>query len=305
MRKNLRIGTRDSALAMWQAHLVAEEIEKSGFKTELVAVKSPGDKDLQTPLHQFGSTGIFTKILDDALLRRDVDLAVHSLKDYPTQGLPEITLPAVLARGPHEDILVYNKAPEDWQAGEEIMIATGSIRRIAQWKHRYPHHQTTGLRGNVQTRLKKLRQENWHGAIFARAGLQRVKLLPQNHRILDWMLPAPAQGCVAATCLKDDEPTVQVLRKINHRNSDICAQAERLVLNRVEGGCSAPVGALAKISAGKLFLSAAVLSLDGTEKIEAQAQGSSDKWQSIAEKVANSLLDQGASRIMATLRNND
>ena len=300
--KKIRIGTRDSALALWQARKVATALEAIGQETELVAVKSAGDLDLNTPLNQFGTTGVFTKILDDALLDSRVDIAVHSLKDYPTQAPEGIVMAAVLERGPVHDILVH-KGNTDFLNSEEAQIATGSIRRIAQWQSRYPKHQNPNLRGNVQTRLRKLEEGDWNGAIFAKAGLERLGLLPKNHLVLDWMIPAPAQGIVGITCLSADGQMLQTLQKINHDITALRAKVERDFLRRVEGGCSAPVGAYAEILEDKLSLHSGVFSLDGSEKVILENTVPLSAASELGIKLADEALSKGAAAIMDNLKN--
>lgn len=298
--KKIRIGTRDSALALWQARKVATALEKLSIPSELVEVKSAGDLDLHTPLNQFGSTGIFTKILDDALYRGEIDLAVHSLKDYPTQAPDGIIMAAVLERGSVHDVLVY-KRNLDFLNSEQAKVATGSIRRVAQWKSRYPRHENPNLRGNVQTRLSKLEQGDWNGAIFAQAGLERLGLLPKNHLVLNWMIPAPAQGIIGISCLEKDQESQRILQKINHQETALRAKLERDFLWRVEGGCSAPVGAYAEIKGSKLSLECAVFSLDGKEKVIVQNTVPLNAAADLGIKLADEALHQGAAAIMDKL----
>ena len=185
--KTLRIWTRDSQLALWQAHRVGDLLEASQLKTQLVTTKSAGDLNLTQPIYAMGIQGVFTKALDIALLENRIDLAVHSLKDVPTK-LPEgLQLVAVLERGSALDVLVQTNKVDLQQA---CTIATGSIRRKAQWLHRYPHHHMVNLRGNVQTRMDKLFSSNWEGAVFAKAGLERVELLGYHFQELKWNYPA-------------------------------------------------------------------------------------------------------------------
>ncbi|MCR9154557.1 MAG: hydroxymethylbilane synthase [Bacteroidetes bacterium] len=298
----LRIGTRDSALALWQAKRVASLLNDQGLETELVPLKSSGDIDLKTPLHQFGSTGVFTKILDDALLEEEVDIAVHSLKDYPTQAPNGIVMAAVLERGAVNDILVH-KGDTSFLEKEEAQIATGSIRRIAQWKSRYPNHSNPNLRGNVQTRLAKLRDGNWDGAIFAKAGLERLGLLPQHYLELDWMIPAPAQGIIGITCRVDDAKSKAILAAINHEATALQAQVERNFLKQVEGGCSAPVGAHAVQVDSKLSLRAGVFSLDGSNKVILENTVPLEAASELGINLANEALNQGAKAIMDKIKN--
>ncbi|MDX1782745.1 MAG: hydroxymethylbilane synthase, partial [Aequorivita vladivostokensis] len=194
MKKTIRIGTRDSELALWQANTVKSKLEALGYTTQLVPVKSEGDLVLDKPLYEMGITGIFTKTLDVAMIKGTVDIAVHSMKDVPTQLPNGIVQTAVLARASSEDILV-TKNVIDFE--KPCTIATGSLRRQAQWLNRYPHHKVVDLRGNVNTRLQKLSDDDWQGAIFAKAGLQRLGYVSEAHIIspsfggvgeaLDWM----------------------------------------------------------------------------------------------------------------------
>lgn len=302
MKKPLRIGTRDSKLALWQAKQVQAALQAIGQECELVPVKSPGDIDLTTPLHQFGTTGIFTKILDDALFEDKIDIAVHSLKDYPTQSPEGLRIAAVLERGPHQDILVHKGKLDFMENGKAATIATGSIRRIAQWKSRFPHHENTNLRGNVQTRLRKLEESDWQGAIFARAGLQRVNLLPENHINLDWMIPAPAQGVVGIGCCEKDGDIIELLDKINHSDTFFTATLERQFLRTVEGGCSAPVGALALMNKGMIKLKAGVFELDGSDKVVMERAMPIAEAEWFGKILAEEALDHGAREIMEKIK---
>ena len=200
MSKTIRIGTRDSQLALWQAKTVQEQLEHLGHKTKLVPVKSTGDLMLNQPIYELGITGVFTRTLDIALLNEEIDIAVHSLKDVPTLLPKGIVQAAVLKRGNVRDTLVFKKN-EEFLAQENAIIATGSLRRKAQWLNRYATHTIVGLRGNVNTRLQKLENNSdWNGAIFAAAGLGRIGLTPQNAVNLEWMVPAPAQGAIMIAC---------------------------------------------------------------------------------------------------------
>jgi len=299
--KTLRIGTRDSALAVWQAKKVATALETQGHKTQLIEVKSKGDLDLKTPLNQFGSTGIFTKILDDALYAGKVDLAVHSLKDYPTNAPKGIIMAALMERGPVEDILVH-KGELQFLEQKNGQVATGSIRRIAQWKRRYPSHENPNLRGNVQTRLQKLATNDWHGAIFAKAGLERLGILPEHYSILDWMIPAPAQGIMGITCLSEDLDVLEILASINHTETALRAKVERDFLNRVEGGCSAPVGAYAEIQNDELSLKTGVFSLDGKKAVLLENTVPLNEAETLGIKMADQALAQGAAAILENIK---
>src|SRR5690606_2832229 len=203
MSKTIRIGTRDSELALWQANTVSKKLNDLGYKTEIISVKSDGDIILDKPLYELGITGIFTKTLDVAMISGKIDIAVHSMKDVPT-ALPQgIVQAAVLPRANVVDILVH-KGSTDFLQSHGI-IATGSLRRKAQWLHKYPSHQVEDLRGNVNTRMQKLKDNPWNGAIFAAAGLERINLKPTEYINLEWMIPAPAQGAMLVVAMHDDD----------------------------------------------------------------------------------------------------
>ena len=210
MNKVIRIGTRDSQLALWQAHTVENQLQALGYKTQIVPVKSVGDLKLDTPLYELGITGIFTKTLDVAMLNNTVDIAVHSLKDVPTALPKGIVQAAVLKRASTLDILV-TKEVVDYKM--PLTIATGSLRRKAQWLHKYPTHTVVDLRGNVNTRLQKLQDNSWQGAIFAKAGLERIDVLPSRYTSLDWMTPAPAQGAMTIVALEKDPFCIEASSK--------------------------------------------------------------------------------------------
>jgi hydroxymethylbilane synthase len=228
MSKVIKIGTRDSELALWQAHTVQNKLHDLGFKTEIIAVKSTGDLILDKPLYELGITGIFTKTLDIAMLKGEVDIAVHSMKDVPTALPIGIVQAAVLERANTLDILVH-KGNLDFLDADGT-IASGSLRRKAQWLNKYPSHNVEDLRGNVNTRMQKLKDNNWNGAIFAAAGLERINLKPDTFLNLDWMIPAPAQGAMVVVVMEKDEFTKEALAKLNHKESEICTHIERQFL---------------------------------------------------------------------------
>ena len=298
--KVIRIGTRDSELALWQANTVKDQLEALGNKTVLIPVKSTGDLILDKPLYELGITGIFTKTLDVAMLKGDIDIAVHSLKDVPTK-LPEgIVQAAVLERGNFYDILAY-KGNQEFLAQREATIATGSLRRKAQWLNRYPTHTVVGLRGNVNSRHEKLEQSDWNGAIFAAAGLERIALEPENTIGLTWMLPAPAQGAVMIAAMENDEFVRAACEELNHRPTEICTTLEREFLRILEGGCSAPIGALALINEEEITLKGVLLSLDGTKKLEVEKTAVLGKHEGLPQSCADQILNRGGKRIMKEL----
>lgn len=299
----LKIGTRDSELATWQAKTVANLLNKEGIQTEIVFIKSEGDLDLTTPLTEMGGKGVFTKALDDALINKQIDLAVHSFKDLPTENPLPLKVSAVLEREDPRDALV---APdgieflEDESAG--VVIATGSNRRKAQWLHKYPNHTITNIRGNVNTRLRKVSENSWAGAIFAAAGLKRIRLDHHITQYLDWMVPAPAQGAMAVMIREDDHENYEITRSLNHAETELCTTIERDLLNEMEAGCSAPVGAFAWVDGDQLILHAVALKTDGSIQYDIEKSVSVENSKNIGREAAKELLSQGADRIIEDLR---
>ena len=283
MNRQIRIGTRDSQLALWQAN----------------TVKSTGDLVLNKPLYELGITGIFTKTLDVAMLNGSIDIAVHSMKDVPTLLPKGIIQTAVLERASSLDILVTKGAP-DFE--EECTIASGSLRRRAQWLHRYPHHKVVGLRGNVNTRLRKLENSDWQGAIFAKAGLERIKALPENHIDLNWMIPAPAQGAMVVVALKKDDFCIEVTSKLNVTNTQISTHIEREFLSVLEGGCSAPIGALAEVIGTEIHFKGTLCSLDGTTKLDIDKTISIENYKDFGTKCAEKLLTDRGKEIIESIK---
>jgi len=302
MSKIIRIGTRDSELALYQANIVKEQLEHLGHKTVLVPVKSTGDLVLDKPLYELGITGIFTKTLDIAMLNHDIDIAVHSLKDVPTLLPKGIVQAAVLKRGNVRDALVF-KQNEEFLGQKEAVIATGSLRRRAQWLHRYPTHTIENLRGNVNSRLQKLEEtDHWNAAIFAAAGLGRLDIRPEDTINLNWMIPAPAQGAIMITALEEDEETRVICAELNHEETEICTSIEREFLNKLEGGCTAPIGALAFIKEEEVTFEGVLLSPDGSKKIEIKRIEKLGEHQGLAQFCADYIIERGGKRLMDTIK---
>ncbi len=302
MSKVIRIGTRDSQLALWQANTVKSQLEAQGYQTELVPVKSTGDLVLDKPLYELGITGIFTKTLDVAMLKGEIDIAVHSMKDVPT-ALPQgIVQAAVLERANALDILAY-KDNEEFLGQREAVIATGSLRRKAQWLNRYPTHTVVDLRGNINSRHEKLRKNDWNAAIFAAAGLDRIGLEPENTIGLTWMLPAPAQGAIMVVALENDAFVLEACTGLNHEATEICVSLEREFLRILEGGCTAPIGAFARIDhEEQVTLRGVLLTVDGSRKIEAEYKAPLGKHQKLGSLCAEHILNRGGKRLMNELQ---
>lgn len=303
MSKIIRIGTRDSELALWQATTVQEKLEGLGHDTILVPIKSLGDRVLDRPLYELGVTGVFTKALDLALLDDQIDIAVHSMKDVPTQLPKGLVQLAVLERAHSRDVLVH-KGSAFLDSDRPATIATGSLRRKAQWLHKYPGHQVVDLRGNVNSRLIKLIENDWQAAIFAQAGLERVKLLPKDAIALDWMLPAPAQGAVVVVG-RGDAALEKVLGPLHDVESGICTALEREFLRTLEGGCSAPIGALATIRDQKVYFEGALFSLDGKQRIGIEREVELSKAEGLGTACAQEVLQKGGEPLMQQIRNED
>lgn len=303
MSKTIRIGTRDSELALWQAHTVQKKLNDLGYTTEIVAVKSQGDIILDKPLYELGITGIFTKTLDIAMINGQVDIAVHSMKDVPT-ALPQgIVQAAVLERANTLDILVH-KGNLDFLTTTGT-IATGSLRRQAQWWHKYPNHQVVDLRGNVNTRMQKLAESDWNGAVFAAAGLERINLKPENYINLDWMIPAPAQGAMLVVAMANDEFTKEAVSQLNDIETEICTYIERQFLKTLEGGCTAPIGALAQYDEEKdtIEFKGVLFSVDGKQKIIIEKSVDISEWKKLGFHSAQEILNNGGAELMVEIKN--
>ena len=298
----IKIGTRASQLALWQANLVKTQLENLGYQSQIIEVSSTGDEVLDKPLHQIGGFGLFTKTLDNAMLRGEIDIAVHSLKDVPTDLHENIAQAAVLERANISDVLVLKNNTDFLKNQDCVTIATGSLRRTAQWLHKYPKHTITDLRGNVNTRLQKLIDNNWNGAIFAAAGLERIELLPKNHVMLDWMIPAPAQGAIMITALKADSEILEICSKINHKDTEIVVAVERQFMKTLEGGCTAPIGGNAKITGDTIYFKGILIAIDGSEKVEVEKSLPLSEWKNLGKICAEEVLNNGGKKLMESIK---
>ena len=323
MNQVIRIGTRESQLAVWQATLVKQLLAKYNIPAELVFIKSEGDIDLQTPLYEIGVQGIFTRSLDMALVNGKIDIAVHSMKDVPTQLANGIVQAAVLKRASYKDIFVYKEGQDDilqqlgyvngqWSTVNNsllttdystLTIATSSIRRMAQWLHRYPNTTIENLRGNVNTRLQKVTSNNWNGAIFAAAGLERINLRPKNAIDLDWMLPAPAQGAIVVVCRNTDDYCLEAGTILNDADTAICTKIERDFLRALLGGCSTPISALAEIKDNKIYFNGNILTPDGKQKATIEKIIEKDQSNDAGKMLAKEILIVGGAKIVQQLNN--
>lgn len=339
--KTIRLGTRGSALALWQANFVKSSLENIGISTELVIISSHGDRDHSGPIARLGAQGVFTREIQKELLEEKIDLAVHSMKDLPTETPEELLLAAVPLRGDTRDVLVSSKFHALAEIRSGARIGTGSLRRKNQLIHLFqilaeqePNRtefwhdiEITDIRGNVDTRIRKLENGEFDAILLAAAGLQRLGFAD---RIAGYLtppdfLPAVGQGALALETRKNDAETIELVRKIDDRKSRLGVIAERAMLQRLEGGCIAPIGAFSQWSEeeNSLTLSGRILSLDGKKRFDAQAnvrlsddqspsddlsavqinsgQQEEEKVRQLGIEVAEKLLEQGASKIIAEL----
>jgi hydroxymethylbilane synthase len=298
----LRIGTRGSPLALWQANHVADRLRAAhrGLDLELVEIQTAGDQVRDVPLAVIGGEGVFTKALQQALLDIRVDVAVHSLKDLPTTPVAGLVLAAVPPRGPTGDVFVSkrHRAFADLPAG--ATLATGSLRRKAQIAHRRPDLKLVDIRGNVETRLRKLIEQGLDGLILAQAGLERLGLTREITEVLDpaWMLPAVGQGALGLECRADDDATRSLLGAIDDPATHAAVRAERALLAGLGGGCQMPLGAVTRVEGTSLSLRGAVLSADGSRRLEASVTGPVAGPDALGERLARQLLDRGASQLL-------
>ena len=298
MKKVIRIGTRESQLALWQANTVKGLLLQNGYEAELMLIKSDGDTDLKTPLYELGVQGIFTRALDIAMLNDEIDIAVHSMKDVPTMMAKGIVQAAVLPRASYKDILVPKQGVTFSDNKSPIKIATSSIRRKAQWLHRYPGTVIENLRGNVNTRLRKVEESDWDGAIFAAAGLERIGLRPGNAAELDWMLPAPAQGAIIVVSKEGDNYCMEACAGMHDAETALCAGIERDYLRALLGGCSTPISALAVVEDGDVVFRGNILSKDGKQKKEISKRTAMAAAANLGSEAAAELLKDGGREIL-------
>ncbi|HEY7158576.1 MAG TPA: hydroxymethylbilane synthase [Gemmataceae bacterium] len=302
MNSPLRIGTRGSPLALWQAHHVAGLLRPLADPrpVELVEIETAGDRVRDAALSQIGGDGVFTKEIQRALLAGAVEVAVHSLKDLPTTFIAGLTLAAVPARGPTGDVFVSRKHKRFDDLPRGAVIGTSSLRRRSQALHRRPDLMLANLRGNVETRLRKLDEQNLDAIILAEAGLQRLGLASAVTEILDpqWMLPAVGQGALGLECRTEDAVTRRLLDHLNDGPSRQAVLAERALLRGLGGGCLVPIGASARVEGERLMLRGVVLSPDGKQRVAAETNGAAIEAEAIGQQLAETLLASGARALL-------
>jgi hydroxymethylbilane synthase len=298
--KSIRIGTRNSALALWQAREVARHLQNSNYMTEIVPIVSSGDKNLNQPLYSLGITGVFTRDLDTALLNNEIDIAVHSLKDVPTKLPENIELIAYLERDHPQDVLIRKEAAKTKEF-HELKLATSSLRRRAFWLKYYPEAVFSDIRGNIQTRLQKLEDQDFDATILSLAGIKRMKM-DTEYEMMPFMIPAPSQGVVAVAGHSDKKEINEILRTINHKETQICVEIERNFLSTLEGGCTAPIGAFAEIIENQIRFKAALCSLDGKNCISTDENFEYNETENFGEKFAKVVLENGGKELMTEIK---
>lgn len=305
MRK-LNLGTRGSKLALWQSHRVAAELKKvmPDLEIEIKTIKTQGDKILDVALSRIGDKGLFTKEIENELLAGNIDLAVHSMKDLPSEMDPALTIGAVLQREDPRDVLISHKGYRFDQLPRGGVLGTSSLRRMAQIKARRPDLEMLGLRGNVETRIKKMKELDLDGIVLAFAGVSRLGLTEMITDFLpeDLVLPAVGQGAIAVQIRADDRKIREVLDLINDKAAYVEVSAERSFLRRLQGGCQVPIGSRAVVKGSQIFIRGLICSLDGTRLYGQEISGPVERGQELAVDLAEGLLARGAGAVLDEIR---
>ncbi len=299
----LRIGTRGSALARWQTDVVSTALS-SAFNTTTVIIESQGDLDLSTPLWHSDGVGVFTAALDKALLEQQIDIAVHSMKDVPTTMPDGLCIMAVLPRGSIHDIIIMASPTFLMEAMEQrLTIGTSSRRRSAQWLHRYPHHTTVPLRGNIATRLSYLERGTMDGIMMAEAALQRLNITPQTLQRMEWMIPAPSQGAICIVGRISDTHIPETLLLLNDPDTALATTLERTFLAALDGGCSSAIGAIATVANLTVSMQCTVHSADGAKAIEVSGTAARTNANTLVADLVQQALRVGAGALISEARN--
>lgn len=310
MKTKIIIGSRGSELAFWQANFTKRELEKNNknLHVEIKIIKTKGDKILDVALSKIGDKSLFTKELEVALLNKEIDLAVHSLKDLQTKIPDGLKLAAVSKRHNVEDVLIARKKETTiFSLKENAVVGTGSLRRKSQLLHLRPDIKTEELRGNVPSRIKTFLNSNWDAIILARAGVERLKLSKfiSSFIPVDIMLPAVGQGALGIEIREDNKIVNEIVQSIHHKDTYIAVLAERALLRTLEGGCQVPIGAFAEVKSTGLYLDALVGSLDGALTFRKKVRGSKTYPEKLGIQVAKDLLKAGAKEILNEIYNTE
>lgn len=305
---HIKIGTRGSRLALWQAYYVENLLQKGGLTTEIVLIDTKGDQILDRSLSKIGSKGVFTQELEDQLRDGRIDIAVHSAKDLQSELDEDLQLIAFTERERVNDVLVSHNQTLSLGSGETFVVGTSSTRRVAMLRHFYPHIRTVDMRGNLQTRLRKLEEGQCDAILLAFAGVHRMEYdgLIAEHLSLDEFTPAVGQGSVAIECSQqlDEEKRTQLRALLNHADTETCLLAERAFLRRLQGGCSVPVFGLAALKNDTVTLKGGVVRLDGSQILKQTQIGPASAPENIGIQLAETLLSQGAAEILAAIKQN-
>ena len=303
-KRKIVIATRGSKLALWQAEWIKSLLKEidPDFEVELNKIKTTGDKILDVPLAQVGGKGLFVKEIEEAMLRGEADLAVHSMKDVPTDLPERLHLSSITKREDPRDAFIAGKGIKSFaDLPEGANVGTSSLRRMCQLLNLRPDLKITQLRGNVDTRLRKLEEGEFDAIILATAGVKRLGHADRITEMLptDLSVPAIGQGAVGIECRVDDEFINGLLKKLNHKETSICVRAERAFLKKLEGGCQVPIGAYAQLIEGKLVIEGLVGSVDGKTLIKDRTEGMPEEAESLGTLLAEKMLSAGAGEILA------
>lgn len=305
MNKTIRIGTRGSKLALWQANYVADLIKPSGYRTEIMPIETRGDKMLNVSIAKIGSKGVFTEEIEQKLLDGHIDIAVHSAKDLSSQLADELELIAFTEREIVNDVVLsFNKSLS--LKHENIKVGTSSTRRVAFLKHFYPQIEAVSIRGNLQTRTEKLKAGDCDALVLAYAGVHRMGLddLIVEKLETSYFVPPVGQGSIAIECHKklsfDKKEVIE--RWVNHAPTEDCIRAERAFLKTLEGGCSIPSFGYAWLEGGTLTLKAGIISLDGKKVIKIKRSAPPDEGKELGKSIANEVLTSGGAEILDDIK---
>jgi hydroxymethylbilane synthase len=301
----VRIGSRGSMLATWQAKHIALRLAGLGVQTEIIYIKTSGDKFQQAGINQIGVKGVFIKEIEDALLENRVDIAVHSMKDVPTETPAGLNFPAICEREDPRDCLISREGKNFASLMAGANVGTSSLRRMAQLRHARPDLTFTDLRGNVDTRLQKLERGDYDAIVLAKAGMDRLSWSTKISEVIsaEICLPAVGQGALGIEARADLDPgTAAAVAKLDHSQTRTAVTAERALLRELEGGCQVPLGAWARFENGQLVMDACVASVDGKDYIRrrgvADASGSENDVEKFGQRIAQELISAGAGRIL-------
>lgn len=300
MKEKLIIGSRGSQLALWQAHFVRDQlVKRSSVPIEVVTIKTTGDRHLEAPVAQL-SKGIFVKEIEQALLKGEIDLAVHSMKDLPTDLPAGLTIGAMCARDDVRDVLISGDGATLNRLPSGAKVGTSSLRRKAQLRAHRPDLEFTDIRGNVDTRLRKLREGLFEAIVLAKAGLDRLGWADQISEVLstEIVLPAVGQGALGIEARADDAEVLDLLQGVNDPSTHAAVMAERALLKELHGGCQVPIGAWGRVENGRLVLEGCVISLDGGTIVRDQISGPIERGVALGVQLASKLLRQGADHIL-------